>query len=305
MERAVTSDELVYVDRRRCVRYRPFVAELADQLAFCERLASTSVGPETMVRVGYQAIHGIVEDFCLPVCPPYGRLEWADILLWAIAAPTPRLPRRFHLPDFVEIQFEFGATGFQVIDPGHPPPVVEAALLQILPDLSLAELRARIAEQCVVPLRRFRKRVEQALRAAGKVRVQVRVLAFKPRPLVKGEARPGDPWSQTVSLPDPVYNERVLTNFTVGWVAGRHVRTIAADTAARAVPAIQEIVKTVAGRGRRPDAVKYARWWALHVFGGKSLEAIAESEPFDPKAPDVTSIIERSLRRLGLDVRTK
>ena len=300
MERGVTSAKLPYVDRRRCARYGPYVAELAERRAFCKRLANTSVGPTTPVSVAYQAIHAIVAEFRLPDRGYYSRRDWADILAFVLVASEPALPPRFHSADFVEIQFEFGATGREMFDSTYPPPIVEAAKLEVWTDLSPTELRARVTTQCLGPLQRFRKRAARAIRATRRPRFDVRVLAFEPRALVPLEAGPGDPWPRGISLPDPIYTERVLTNFTVDWAARRHLRTIAKAVAVQAAPSIQTLVRTAAGKGRLPSAKRHARWWAMHVFDGKSPEEISYTEPLEIKGPGVTPRIERALRVLGV-----
>ncbi len=305
MERAVASGDTAQVERRICARYGPFVAELADRATFCRDLASTPITPDSPPEEAGQAILQVASRHRLPTREPYDLYVWAEILLGARVLSDPELPMRVSGPHSVAIQFEYVGTTLQRFRARDHLPLIDAARFDEPRDVSRAELRQLVADFCLHPLMRFRQRAVRGKLYPFKAVVHVRVLIFELQLPVRTEPSTGHRNSAKFTRPDPLYKDRVVTNFTIAWRPRRRARTVSDEIAARALPLLQEEVQMVAGAGRLPDPRRHARWWARAVFDGMSHEEIASSERDDVDAIDLIPTIEIALRRLGQGVPTE
>ena len=292
------------------LRYVPFLQELSKRQGFCDDLAALDISSDMPYREVQALLIPLLQKYQFPSVHPYSLLDWADLLASARLALF-NLPnslgssRRSPLGELIEVQFVFTGSIEQIARLPDRLPIGQIVSFQIRPGRTRRQAKELLAAVCRRPLQRFLRRVRPLAREVIGASVDVRLLTFSHRPgrRVRNES---DSDMITIRMPNPLYDASLAANFSVSLTKGRRSDNMLEEIVSRLVPALEDVAAYTSAQGRPPDASNDARWWALTVLDGLTVEQIAQRETDDyERAIDLEETIGRILRRLRMRARTK
>jgi len=284
--------------RRSCLRYQPFILELASRESFCRELGLVHINQHMVdVEIG-AALRPLLIKYRFPSAGGYSWTDWVDLLSCARLGSDLFIPKCFvHLGQKVEVQLQYP----HVLNAnGHPQePMVTSVWVSLHHGSGRAQARELLIQKLELALRRFRRRLKATMRNQGSVSLNVRLIGPGPRP--KG----GRSQEARFTRDNFTRKWQIMTSFTVELHRGGHTRAVAREIASGCLPTVEGIVGFAPESGRNPGPVEHVQWWAMCAFEGKSPADIADAESRKSLAGVDEGTIVKALYRMGVPSRTK
>ena len=291
-----------------CLRYSPFVRELAKRPEFLRELAAVEVTADTMLFEVIDRLAPFIRQFRLPVAPPYSADGWTYILSLAkVGDPEITSPPTLSIQGIwgtrMELQFVFEGSGLQAKALGGKMPISHLVSFQVHQGRTRKQMRDHLMRICRTRLPRFLPAVRPLAKKVPMASIGIRLLSFTHQP-GRQEVDPDNPRELLIHV-SPA-NASLIASFGVSIPVGRRLNTLCAEIVDRLIPALEEIALYAPAQGRPPDTASVARWWAMYALDDLSIESIALPESTDSyDAIDLEDTIARALRRLDIRARTK
>lgn len=292
-------------DRRLSLRYAPFARELSRRPEFCRKLETLSFDVYASITEINREIQAIIARYRFPNRHPYDGNDWMILLASAKMGLVGFAPRFFEHHPYIQgpsVEIQFAYTGRHSW--GRPPdprfPIVVAANVMIPDEHSTNQIVDKLVTELREPFAVFRRRLKPIIKEGTFPYFDVRLVTFEPNLSDDSESQ-----TESQEFDQPLFNASVIAETAHLLSAGSHSKRILEEVVANLMPAIEGLVALASGQGRRPDDQDHARWWAMTVFDGMTVQEIAEKDlNYDPDAADMEEMITKALRRLGIQPKT-
>ena len=282
--------------RRSCLRYKPFILELANRKRFCRELGLVHINHHMVDADIVAALRPLLLKYRFPTAGGYSWTDWFALLSCARLGSDLFIPKCFiRLGQKVEIQLQCP----HVLNANGQEPMVKSVWVSLLHGSGRAQTRDLLIQKLELALRRFRRRLKATMRNQGSVSLDVRLIGPCPR------TRSGRSQVARSKRDDFTRQWQILTSFTVELHRGGHTRVVARKIASGCLPMVERIVGFAPESGRNPGPIAHVQWWAMCAFEGKSPADIADAESRKSLAGVDEGTIVKALYRMGVPSRTK